>query len=85
MYPARNGKTAWSLLLEDLHFPIQRIPFGPMQLPIPNNAAAVLKREYGDDWHDIAYLQYSHELERPLPSVKVPILDFSPPEYVLRP
>lgn len=83
IYSGKNGKKGWSLLPEELSFPIQRVPFGPMQLPIPNDPLVILKREYGNDCMEVAYMEYSHENEKVLNPIKVPILDFSPPEYTL--
>lgn len=82
IYATTQKRPGWSLLFNELDGPIHRVPFGPMQLPIPHNATEILTREYGPDWQNTAYLHYSHEKEQPLKSVKVPIFDFSPPEYV---
>ncbi len=78
VYPSREGAKGWSLDLEDLRFPIQRTPFGPMELPIPNNARKILDKEYGNDWERVAYLQYFHKDERLAHSIKVPILQSEP-------
>ena len=83
IYSGANGKKGWSLFPEELSFPIKRVAFGPMELPIPNNPLAILKREYGSDCMEVAYMEYSHAKEKFLNPIKVPILDYSPPEYKL--
>lgn len=83
IYQEESGKKGWFLLFEELFFPIERVPFGPVQLPIPNHFLQILKREYGEDCMEVAYLQYSHAEEKFLKSGKVPITDFSPPKYEL--
>jgi hypothetical protein len=73
VYPPMKERQGWSLPIEALRFPIQRVSFGPLELPIPHHAREILSNEYGRDWEIVAYLQYSHKSESFIHPIKVPI------------
>lgn len=81
IYPAKNYNSL--LITSELHYPINRVKFGPILLPIPHNPSNVLTRLYGTDWKNTAYMQHCHEKEKALHSIKVSIVDFSSPEFIL--
>lgn len=64
-------------------FSLQELPFGPLLIPIPQNPIEYIKRMYGDDWNDVAYVTYSHKYEKWLQKIKVKLLDRSPSLYIL--
>lgn len=67
----------------ELILPFFRVPFGPMDIPIPHNSRDVLTRFYGEDWNEVAYAQYSHEREDFIKKVKVHITERDPISYIL--
>jgi LicD family len=70
-------------LLKELRFPLPALPFGPLSIPVPHFSTDYLTRLYGEDWNDVAYLEYSHRLEQTLTKIKVDLVDRSPPAYIL--
>jgi LicD family len=68
---------------KDVHFPLPELPFGPLSIPVPHLRTDYLTRLYGEDWNDVAYLEYSHRLEQTLTKIKVDLVDRSPPAYIL--
>jgi lipopolysaccharide cholinephosphotransferase len=60
-----------------------KLPYGPLFLPAPKGYLEYVRRQYGEDWNDVAYVQYCHRLEKSLKKIKVDLIDRSPPEYVL--
>ena len=68
---------------EDLTYPLPTLPFGPLSLAVPHHYLEYLSRAYGEDWNDVAYVDYSHQLEVRLKKIKVDLIDRSPPAYVL--
>ncbi|NGX38170.1 MAG: hypothetical protein K1000chlam2_01342 [Chlamydiae bacterium] len=83
LFGPKGDRPGWYLLPDEIEEPAEFVPFGPMFLPIPHHAHRILSREYGEDWKEIAYLQYDHFHEKRLKSIKVPIIDYSPPDFVL--
>jgi GR25 family glycosyltransferase involved in LPS biosynthesis len=56
-------------------FPLVEYEFGDFDIMGPNNAINYLNNYYGKDWNKVMYLQYDHEKEEELESVKVKITD----------
>jgi len=54
---------------------LKKVPFGPMHIPIPYNAANYLVRSYGDDWNKVAYI-YNHDEEQEKASIKRTIAEW---------
>jgi len=54
---------------------LKEAPFGPMHIPIPDNAPAYLARIYGCDWHKVAYV-YGHTEKQSKAPIKVPTFDW---------
>lgn len=67
----------------NLSFPLNEAAFGPMTIPIPGNSIDNLTRAYGEDWNDVAYVEYDHRSENFLKKIKVDLIDHFAPEYVL--
>lgn len=65
------------------NFPLIEMPFGPLLIPIPQNPLEYIKRMYGEDWNDVAYVTYSHRFEKCLQKIKVKLLDREPAQYIL--
>lgn len=70
-------------LLKNLSFPMQRMKFGPMWIPVPSEIVSYIERMYGTDWNDVAYVSFSHRDEKFLMKVKVDLFDRSPADYIL--
>lgn len=83
LYPAQGDYKGWYLYPRELQLPAMHLPFGPLQLPVPHNAEAILTREYGQDWEVAAYMWYDHAHEEAYRRIKVRITNYSPPEYIL--
>ena len=43
---------------------VERVPFGPLSLPLFGNAQDYLSRVYGHDWHSVAWDGYDHVNEK---------------------
>jgi phosphorylcholine metabolism protein LicD len=70
-------------LAEDVLPPCLELPFGPLTLPVPSHYLGYLTQMYGEDWNQVAYIQFCHRNESGLKNVKVDLVDRSPPQYVL--
>lgn len=68
---------------EDLNFPLPTLPFGPLMLTVPHHYLEYITRVYGEDWNDVAYVQYSHKIEEHLQKIKVDLINRSSPLYIL--
>jgi lipopolysaccharide cholinephosphotransferase len=70
-------------LPEDVSGLCPELPFGPLMVPVPAHYLGYLTQMYGEDWNRVAYVQFSHRNESGLKNVKVDLVDWSPPKYVL--
>lgn len=70
-------------LPEDVLSYCPELPFGPMTIPSPSHNPGYLTQMYGEDWNRVAYVKFCHRNECGLKTVKVDLLDRSPPKYVL--
>lgn len=70
-------------LTEDVLPPCLELTFGPMTIPVPSHYLGYLTQMYGEDWNRVAYVKFCHRNESGLKSVKVDLIDRSPPKYVL--
>lgn len=59
----------------DETFPLRPYQFGSFEVIGPRIADEYLSRYYGDDWNDVAYREYDHELEIAFTPVKVLLTD----------
>lgn len=73
----------WYLLPEEVKDRPQRVPFGPVSLPIPSNPDQILARHYGTNWYTVAYAMRNHILEQDCERIRVQMTDYSPPAYTL--
>lgn len=67
------GANDW-FYVSDIFDLIPDAKFGPLQLPIPENAAEYCERVYGSDVWDIAYADYCHSEEKKLEKIKVKLV-----------
>ncbi len=67
----------------ELKLPLPHLPFGPMLIPVSHQPLDYIKRMYGDDWNDVAYVTYSHKNEKNVQKVKVDLINRSPAKYIL--
>lgn len=70
-------------LPEELQFPLETMPFGPVELPVPQCPVDYIQRVYGSDWNDVAYITFSHRCEKIMKKIKVDLTDRSPAKYEL--
>jgi len=66
-------KKCWSYY-KDI-YPLKRYKFGSFEVNGPNNPYTYLNSCYGQDWYDIAYMEYNHEHETPYQKVKISLND----------
>ena len=83
LYREQEGYRGWFLYPEELQLPQVFLPFGPLNLPVPHYAEAILDREYGVDWRTTAYLWHDHSCEKELKRIKVDLINCIPPTFVL--
>ena len=57
-------------------YPLKRYKFGSFEINGPNNPYTYLNSCYGNDWYDIAYMEYNHEKEIPYEKNKIFLTDF---------
>jgi lipopolysaccharide cholinephosphotransferase len=81
--PRLRQKWATGYFLQDELLPLVRRPFGPLHLPAPRECRSYLKRLYGNDWNDVAYVDWDHRREVRIRPVRVRLVDRSPAAYVL--
>lgn len=70
-------------LPQEILAPFVYMPFGPMHMPIPRNFLEIVERMYGEDWNDVAYIEYDHKKEADLIKIKVKLTDRSTVPYIL--
>ncbi len=69
--------------IQDLQHPLSTLSFGPLEIPVPHRPVKYLKRMYGKDWNDVAYVTFSHKHEQQLPKVKVDLINRASAPYIL--
>lgn len=74
-YPKARETFSKSYFMTNEVFPRKRYSFGGIEVYGPNIAENFLKRCYGSDWYDIAYMQYDHSKEQTIEKVKVKLTD----------
>lgn len=63
--------------------PRPRVPFGPMNIPVPHHAHTIVSRMYGRDWNKIAYRFFDHAHDSHVRKIKVALVDRSSVPYIL--
>lgn len=80
---SENNNVDWSFdywLPENINN-LQKVPFGPISIMIPDKPQDYLARDYGNNWATHAYLIFDHATGKKLDKKLVKITDFSPGEY----
>lgn len=87
IYACKNALIAFGereyFYTEELQQPLPLTSFGPMEIPVPHNSKEVLTRAYGDDWQNIGYVEYDHEMEQELDKIVFHIKCPRSPKYLL--
>jgi lipopolysaccharide cholinephosphotransferase len=90
----RRGRIVYARLLarwgwrhiyfrEEELFPLVPRPFGPLEVPCPQDHGGYFLRNYGPDWNTVACVTYDHEHEKEVPPRKVRLTDRAPARYIL--
>lgn len=67
---------------ENLQFPLPRVGFGPVKIPIPHNVTPYLTRDYGPNWATTAKRSFDHTTGKHLEKPQiVKIVNFAPAFY----
>jgi lipopolysaccharide cholinephosphotransferase len=56
-------------------FPLKKYKFGSFEIYGPNNPYTFLKSCYGNDWYDVAYMQWDHKHDKPYDQIKIYLTD----------
>lgn len=87
VYACKNALIAFGereyLYPEELKQPLQRVPFGPLSIPVPHNSKQILTRVFGNDWDKIGYVEYDHAMEQELEKMVFRIQCPRSPKYLL--
>jgi len=68
---------------DELTQPLQRMPFGPLSIPVSHDCVNYVSRMYGNDWKEYAYASYWHRMERNRSKVRVNLINCYPPKYIM--
>jgi len=86
IFPAWKEDKYWNYKIRnyfthDELYPLKSMEFGPLKLSAPNKPIAHIRRYYGDDWNEVAYMIFDHHRWKKVSEVKTLLVNRSPTDY----